>query len=153
MPPRPGERLLAAAFGLLGLVWVWRSRELTYMDEFAPGAGFLPFWLGVILVGLVALYLVTARREPAARESAAPALPANPRKVTAVAAGLLACIAAIGPLGLAVPLALYLLYLVRLVERRRLPVALGVALGTTVAILVVFGVWLKVPLPRGPWGF
>jgi hypothetical protein len=146
--PLRGERLLAGAFGLLGLVWVFRSRELTYMDEFAPGAGFLPFWLGVILVGLVAIYLFTARREPAARAPAA-----NPGKVAAVAAGLLACIAAIGWLGLAVPVALYLLYLVGLVERRRLPVALGVALGTTAAILLVFRVWLQVPLPRGPWGF
>jgi putative tricarboxylic transport membrane protein len=150
---RPGERLLAAAFGLLGLVWVWRSRELAYMDEFAPGAGFLPFWLGVVLVGLVALYLFTARRAPAARSPAARPPAANPGKVAAVAAGLLACIAAIGPLGLAVPLALYLLYLVRLVERRRLPVAVGVAVGTTAAILLVFRVWLQVPLPRGPWGF
>jgi putative tricarboxylic transport membrane protein len=157
-----GERLVAVGFALMGALWAWKASDLPYMDDFAPGAGFLPFWLGLILVGLAGLVLVVGRSEAAPRRApaAAPDMPAGTpghpgsgRKVAAVAAGLLACIALIQPLGIAVPLAAYLFYLIRVVERRGLSLAIAVALGTSLGIVVVFGRWLSVPLPRGPWGF
>lgn len=158
---RSGERILAAAFGLAGLLFAAKARDLTYMDEFAPGAGFLPFWLGLVLVALVAAFLLTTRA-PGARgvhatggapdTGGAPA-PVSARKVAAVAAGLGACIVLIGWLGFAVSSALFLLFLLRGVERRRWGVSSGVALGTTAGLYLIFQTWLKVPLPRGPWGF
>ena len=47
----------------------------------------------------------------------------------------------------------YLAFLLLYVER--LPLRLGgsVAVGATLAIYAVFDLWLRVPLPRGPWGF
>lgn len=153
-----GERLVAVGFGLLGALWVWGATGLPYTDDFAPGAGFLPFWLGLLLMALAVLVLVAGRSAPAsspppAAAPAPPAAAASARKVAPVAVGLLACIALIKPLGTAVPLAAYLFYLIRIVERRGLPLALAVALGTSLGIVVVFGRWLSVPLPRGPWGF
>src|SRR5688500_20324329 len=111
-----GERLLATAFALLGLLFAVKAVELKYMDEFAPGAGFLPFWLALILVALVVGFLVSTR-------SAKPMEMAPPvgRKVLAVSAGLVACVALIEWLGFAVALAAYILYLLRSVgsEERR----------------------------------
>lgn len=145
-----GERILAALFGLFGLFFAVKARDLTYMTEFAPGAGFLPFWLGVLLVALVAGFLLTTRAAGPAGDGATPL---DRRKVAAVSMGLVACIAVIGWLGFAASIAAYLLYLLRAVERRGWGLSAGVALGTTLGLYLVFQAWLKVPLPRGPWGF
>ncbi len=145
-----GERVLAGLFGLFGLFFAVEARDLTYMDEFAPGAGFLPFWLGLLLVALVIGFLFTTRPAGPSGDGVAPV---DRRKVAAVALGLVACIAAIEWLGFAVSIAAYLLYLVRAVERRGWGLSAGVAVGTTLGLYLIFQAWLKVPLPRGPWGF
>lgn len=143
-----GERVFAVLLAVFGLVWIWKSTELTYRDYYAPGSGFLPLWLGVILVGLVALFLWTGRG------TAAPeALPSNPRRLWAIAGGLAVTVALIEPLGFSVPVTLYLLFLLRKIEAVSWRAALLVSLGTSLAIFCVFRLWLSVPLPRGPWGF
>lgn len=144
-----GERVLAAAFAALGLLFALEARELKYMDEFAPGAGFLPFWLGLILLALAIGFILTTRAPKAQPETP----PRSGRKVLAVSAGLVACVALIDWLGFAVAIAAYLLYLMRGVERRSWGLSVGLAAGTTLALYLVFQLWLGVPLPRGPWGF
>ena len=57
-----GERILAAAIGLFGLVWIVQASKLSYWGEFAPGSGFLPLWLGIALVALVVIFLVQSFR-------------------------------------------------------------------------------------------
>lgn len=145
-----GEQVLAAAFGLFGVVWILESRDLAYMDEFAPGAGFLPFWLGVALAALAAAVLVAGRRKAGGREG--PLERGRPRKVVAISAGLFLCSALVGWLGFALPVAAYLVFLVRGVERRSWTASVGLAAGATAGLFLVFRVWLGVPLPRGPWG-
>ena len=143
-----GERILASAFAAFGLLFVLEARHLEYMGEFAPGAGFLPFWLGLILVALVIGHLVTTRKEVAERTESS-----SGRKVLAVSAGLAACVALISWLGFAAAIAAYLLYLARWVERRSWALSVGLAIITTLILYLVFRLWLGVPLPRGPWGF
>lgn len=145
-----GERVLAGLFGLLGLFFALGARDLSYMEDSVPGAGFLPFWLGLVLAALVVGFLLTSHR---AKPSGGADAPVDRRKVGAVALGLVACIAVIGTLGFTLSIAAYLFYLVRLVERRGWGLSAGVALGTTLGLYLVFQAWLKVPLPRGPWGF
>lgn len=144
-----GERALAGAFAALGLLFALQARDLNYMDEFAPGAGFLPFWLGLILLALAIGFLLTARG-PKAEEAAAPRAG---RKVLAVSVGLAASVALIDWLGFAVAVSAYLLYLMRGVEGRSWGLSVGLAAGTTLGIYLVFRLWLGVPLPQGPWGF
>ncbi|MGQ0663375.1 MAG: tripartite tricarboxylate transporter TctB family protein [Pseudomonadota bacterium] len=146
-----GERIVGAMFGLLGLLWIVKSFELHYMDEFAPGSGFLPFWLGVAIAAFAAMFLYSTRGEPAA--TADPSPPGGARKVAVIALGLFVCVVAMEWLGFVVPIALYLLFLVGVVERRGVAVAAGTALGTPLALFLIFKVFLRVPLPIGPWGF
>ena len=144
-----GARILAMGFAAFGLLFVLEARDLEYMGEFAPGAGFLPFWLGLILFALVIAYLVSTREAAAAeRPVSSPG-----GKVVAVSAGLGACVALISWVGFAAAIAAYLLYLIRWVERRSWGLSTGVAVITTLILYLVFRVWLGVPLPRGPWGF
>ena len=143
-----GERLLATAFAVLGLLFAVKAVELKYMDEFAPGAGFLPFWLALILVALVVGFLVSTRTAKQMET-----VPPAGRKVLAVSAGLAACVALIEWLGFAVAIAAYILNFLRGVERRSWASAVWLAAGTTSALYLIFKVWLAVPLPEGPWGF
>lgn len=144
-----GERVLGIAFAAAGLIFAFKARELNYMGEFAPGAGFLPFWLGLALAALAIGFLFTTRTPQAEQRVDS----TSGRKVVAVSAGLIACVALLEWCGFAVALFAYLVYLVRGVERRGRAFSIALALGTTLALELVFGVWLGVPLPRGPWGF
>ena len=143
-----GERVFAVLLGVFGLVWIWKSTELPYRDYYAPGSGFLPLWLGVILVALVALFLWIGLSAQTLNT-----LPSNPRRLWAIAGGLALTVALIEPLGFSVPVTAYLLFLLRNVEAESWRTSILVSLGTSIALLCVFRLWLSVPLPRGPWGF
>ena len=67
--------------------------------------------------------------------------------------GLVACVAVIEWAGFVVAVGLYLLYLLRFVEREPWPTSLGVAVVVVAVLFAIFRLWLKVPLPKGPWGF
>jgi hypothetical protein len=56
-------------------------------------------------------------------------------------------------LGFIVSVALYLAFLAGWLERRPPREVAAVALGTAIVLWLIFGVWLKVPFPEGPWGF
>lgn len=144
-----GDRLLALFFGALGALMVWKGRDLTYWDRFAPGSGFLPVWLGAVLVALVALLVLRNQSETQSSASE----PGAWRKPAVIVAGLIVCVALVELLGFVVAVGAYLLFLLLFVER--LPARLGgsVAVGTTLSIYLIFAVWLRVPLPKGPWGF
>ena len=142
-----GERIFAALIGVFGLLWIWKSSELTYLDYYAPGSGFLPLWLGAVLVGLVLVFFWTRRG------TAQPAAPSNPARWWSIVIGLAITVGAIEPLGFCVPVGLYLLFLLKRVEGLPWRLSLLVAAGTSLAIFGVFHLWLSVPLPRGPWGF
>lgn len=149
-----GERILGAAFGLLGLLWAVMALDLTYMREFAPGSGFLPFWLGVALVLLSGSFLYTTRNKPA---PSVPGDTAPPRaawgKTTSILLGLFVCVGVLDWVGFVVSVTAYLFFLVKVVEGRSLVSAAGVSLGTTVSLYLIFRTWFGVPFPEGPWGF
>jgi putative tricarboxylic transport membrane protein len=144
-----GDRIFASLIGLFGVVWIVQSRHLTYWGEFAPGSGFLPIWLGIVLVALVAAYLVASFRDPVLSAAA----PSRPRHVGAIALGLIVCIGLLEWLGFVVSVALYLAFLVGWLERRPLRDVAIVSLGASVGLWLIFKAWLKVPFPEGPWGF
>ncbi len=148
-----GERIFAGVFALLGLSWIVQSLNLRYWGDFAPGPGFLPLWLGVTLMTLVAIHVCTSLRVDGRRDADARSLTSPSGRVAAIVIGFLLCIASIDWLGFGVAVMAYLVYLLWLVERQTPAVVAGVSLGTTVALYLIFKVWLGVPLPAGPWGF
>jgi hypothetical protein len=147
-----GELVLAGFFGLLGLWWVLGALALPYWSGFAPGPGFLPLWLGGALLALVLAFVALGRRAPTPVPES-DATPTSDRKPAVIAASLLACIGGIELAGFAVPTFAYLVFLLAVVERRPWPGAAAIAAATTLALHLIFAVWLGVPLPRGPWGF
>lgn len=145
-----GERIFIGIIGSMGLAWIYLSSRLTYWDGFAPGSGFLPMWLGIILVALVVLLAVMQHLNPA---PAAPAAPTRHRRVVAIMLGLVVTALALEHIGFVVTIGAYLVYLIAFVERRSPAQTALVAGGTTASLFLLFHTWLGVPLPAGPWGF
>ena len=105
------------------------------------------------IVALAVLFFAQSLRSGAGGPASTDAAPRRPARVAAIAIGLLACLAVLPWAGFVVAVAAYLAFLVGWVERRSRLETVLVPIGTSVALWLVFKVWLRVPLPAGPWGF
>jgi len=150
---RLADRVGAALLLAFGAGYaVTAARSYTYWGVHGPGSGFFPFWLGVALVVLAALFLVSAVR----RSEPGPAwLPDGHGAVRlGVVVGASALFVALVPaLGMTLATALFLVGLLRFLEGHAWPVALGVAVATAAANWAIFTWWLGVPFPIGVLGF
>ena len=164
--PRSGEmtwmkrRDIAAGLLLAGVgIYVTRqARTMSYRDEFGPGAGFLPLWLGLLL-SVLALCLVAfaLRSSPEAPQTEPGGGPGKPRWRSGLAMlawlALVAMVATLEALGFIASFALLSFFLVYVVERRSLLSAMTVAVAIALSFLLLFRVILPVPLPANLWGF
>jgi hypothetical protein len=143
-----GEVILALLFAALGMMWVVTAFGMPFWQGFAPESGFVPFWYGIILVGLSAAIVVNLVRGTGAATTAEPI--GKPLIVLAALAGSILGleIAGFGP-------AIFLLLLFLFVVIEKLPVLRSaiVAAATTGVLLLIFKFWLRIPLPVGPLGF
>lgn len=146
---RRGDVLVAAALVVAFLALAAGATRLTYGAEFAPGAGFAPFWLGLAGAALSAYVLVRALRAP---RRAAPISRGDLARLTGAVAGLVLAVAAVAPFGFFPPLTAYLLLHATVVERLSLRASLLGVTGTVALIYLVFATFLGVPFPRGPLG-
>jgi putative tricarboxylic transport membrane protein len=146
-----GERIMTAAFGAFGVLWIIKSLKLSYWSDFAPGPGFLPFWLGIAIVALSTLLLWQSFIvEGAAAQASGPA---RPGRVVAISLGFIICIAVLTFVGFVMAIAGYLAFLIGWVERRPPLQTAVMSVATSVILWGIFKGWLSVPLPAGPWGF
>lgn len=147
-----GERIFTALIGCIGIVWIWQSRSLAYWGEFAPGSGFLPFWLGLVLLVLVGVSIFNSfwNSEVVAGEEEEPI--GRPHRAAAIVAGFIGCIALLEIVGFLIAVALYLAYLIGIVERRSAVETLFVPIFTSGGLWLIFKHWLKIPLPEGLLG-
>ena len=54
------DRIFGILFLAFGIYLIISSREFAYWQDFGPGSGYFPFWLGAILILLSAILLVQA---------------------------------------------------------------------------------------------
>lgn len=139
---------------LSGLV-IWKALEMPPSASFGPGAGFLPFWLGVILAVMATILFVSAWRSQVRTKETTPIFPGKQAltAITSVLAGLAAYIFLIDVVGYLVDTFLFVIFLVKVVEREKWPLALMVAAGTTAGLFITFQVLLKITLPSNVLGF
>lgn len=123
------------------------ARLLPYGVIRNPGPGFFPWWTSL---GLGFLSLVLLGSSLRGR----PALPTEGAggrwgRVAGVLAVLGVYALVLEPIGYPITTFLLVLFMLRVTEPHPWPVALGVALLAAGGSYLVFGVWLKVPLPAG----
>ncbi len=122
---------------------------------FGPSAGFLPFWLGILLAVLATILFVTNLKRETTEKDREAVFPGKKAlfAITLVMAGLAVYIELIEVLGFLVDTFLFILFLVKVVEREPWRLTLTVAVSTTAALFITFQILLKITLPSNMFGF
>jgi hypothetical protein len=147
---RTAEVVTAAGFFALGAVVVYDSVRLGMgWREDGPQAGYFPFYIGLIicissLVNLVVALIAAAKKNPAFVEVGQLKLVLSVLVPTAVYVGL------IGWLGIYVASALFVALFMRWLGKYAWWKVAAVSIGNSVVFFLIFEVWFKIPLPKGP---
>ncbi len=122
---------------------------------FGPGPAFLPFWLAVILAIFATILFVSAWRRPATEKDHHSIFPGKRAliAITLVMVGLGLYIFLIEVLGYLVDTFLFIVFLMKAVEREKWPLTLMVAVCTTALLFITFQFLLKITLPSNMFGF
>jgi putative tricarboxylic transport membrane protein len=157
MPDYPGrvaeKVVLAGIFVLCGFM-AYTAYGYSLSDSLGPGAGFFPFWLGVLGMGLCAALLLRSWRGHAVGDGAQAMLPGGEggRRAAALLGGVVIATLLLQPLGFRLSMLIFTAGLSLALGARR-PVTIGLfALASSFGLYHVFYHWLKVPLPSGMFG-
>jgi putative tricarboxylic transport membrane protein len=141
---KSAEIAVAAVFFLLGAIVVYDSARLgARWAEDGPQPGYFPFYIGLIVCLSAAVNLVLALLNRRDRDRIF--VEAGQFKlVLAVLVPTALYVALIGWTGIYVASALFIAFFMRWRK------VAAVSIGNSVAFFVIFEVWFKVPLPKGP---
>lgn len=148
-PGLPSDRAAGALLVVIGALGAWGSAQLPIGSLQNPGPGFLPLVLSVVLITAGALVVLAgARSAPLAllRWS-------ELRHGWGVPLAIAFAALAIERLGYRLTVALMLLFLVGVIERKPPLATLAVAAGISLGSYWLFASVLRVPLPIGVFGF
>ena len=134
---------------LLALFVAWENRNYPLGTLTDPGPGYLPLGLAIFM-GATGL-LIAATGGKSARLAATRWPELGRAIVILVACGFGAL--ALERLGYRLTVLALLVFFLGVVERKKPWVVAAVAIGFSLISYLVFATWLRVPLPRGPWGF
>jgi putative tricarboxylic transport membrane protein len=145
---RSADRVAAVALILLAAWFVAIGRRFPYWHpDTGPGSGFLPVWLGLALAVLAVLLFLNAGGET-------PGVTWVPgrvalRRLALILGASVVFVVVMDAVGMIVGTALFLVFVLRVVERYRWTTVVGVAVAAAAANYVVFTYWLRVPFPTG----
>ena len=148
-----GNLLAGLVLAAFGVYVISVAVKLPYVSEVGPGPGFFPLWLGIGLVlfasGLMFPSLAASRTQV---DHVAGSWTSLGRPLAGWLA-IMVVIALLGRLGFFVSFVVLTVFLIAVLDRRPLLVALGVGAGLAVAFHLIFVVALDVSLPKAVWGF
>ena len=139
----------------LGLAVIYGSYQLGQVMPNNPGAGFLSFWCGIVLVGLSLLVFVQGwlAQQPPGRAGSLRKFWAGMKwhKGVYVVLALLLYTLTFSSLGFSLSSMVMLAFLFKVVEpqKQSWSVAIGGAVVTSLLSFLIFARWLDVQLPRG----
>jgi hypothetical protein len=147
---RAAEVIVAALFFVLGAIVVWDSARLgARWAEDGPQAGYFPFYIGILVCLSAAVNLLRAlvSRTDAERTFVEVG---QLKAVLTVLVPAAVYVGLIGWLGIYVASALFIAFFMRWLGKYAWWKVAAVSLGTNVAFFLIFEIWFKVPLPKGP---
>ena len=139
-----------AAVLALGMAVIFFARQLPYASDYGPGPGFLPLWIGVVLV---LCSLVVTVQEVRAANAGEPFFQPRTRMAVKVLAVIAGAFLLFPFLGFSVGFGLFIPTTMRLMGKHRWVTCGVAAVVTTVGIHYLFGQWLDIPLPTGLIGW
>jgi hypothetical protein len=149
---RSADRVAAVALVVLAAWFVAIGRRFPYWHpDTGPGSGFLPLWLGLVMAVLAVLLFLNAGGAASGDGRWIPPGGAL-RRLALILGASVVFVAAMDAVGMIVGSALFLVFVLRVVERYRWTTVLGVAAAAAAANYLVFTYWLRVPFPTGILG-
>jgi len=131
---------------LFGIAIVFFSSQLPYKSEYGPGPGFLPLWLGIVLIGSAVFVLLNILR----KQVKVDAFFKTGTKQSAMMFILIFISFLLLPLlGFAVGLAFFSGLTMRVMGKHSWMACGLTAVGIAIGVHFVFGQWLHIPLPAG----
>ena len=149
MSPLVKTRLSGAIVLALGIAAAVLARRLPAQAGFGLGPAFLPFWTGLIFAGCGLWLLARPGDTPDSTRVGLLGL----GRAAAGFSLLLLYVLALEPLGYLLSTAAFLAGTALLLSPSHLGRALSVGLGGAVFLVLIFRVWLRIPLPGGLSGW
>ena len=147
---KTAELAVAGIFFLLGAIVIYDSVRLgARWAADGPQPGYFPFYLGVLICAASVINAVQALRITADRNASFVAR-GQLKLVLSVLIPSAVYVGLIGWLGIYVSAILYVAFFMRWLGRYAWWKLLAVAFGNSTVFYLIFEVWFKIPLPKGP---
>jgi len=143
------DQVSGAVLVVLAAVVIWFNREFPVGTLADPGPGYVPLLLACCLGGIGILVAVMGARSEAMAAMRWP-------EATRALIIMVACVAAtfaLERIGYRLTTAAFLVFFLGVIERKNPLAVVLVSAGFSLGSFYVVGTLLKVPLPKGPWGF
>jgi putative tricarboxylic transport membrane protein len=146
---KSAEIVVAAVFLLLGAIVVYDSVRLGYKwGDDGPQAGYFPFYIGALVCGSALINMLVAFFK-VGRDEVFVEL-GKLKLVLTVLIPAFIYVALISWLGIYVASALFVAFFMRWLGKYPWWKAAAVSIGNSVFFFLIFEMWFKVPLPKGP---
>ena len=143
---------LIGGIGVLGLgagITFFAAR-LPYTAEYGLGPGFMPLWIGIVLIGCAIITIIQSLRQSKASQKEF--MTPKTRKVGFVFITLIVTFLVVRVVGLAPSLGLFTGFTMKTLGKHGWLLSALVTVITAVAVYVIFGYLLDIPLPKGFFG-
>jgi len=133
-----------------GLAVVFFSSQLPYYSEFGPGPGFLPLWVGVVLIGCAIFVVINVLRK---HDKIGTFFKPRTKLGLHVLVIIFITFLLLPLLGFSIGLALFVGITMRIMGKHRWVSCSLTAVMTAICIHLIFISWLTIPLPQGLIGW
>jgi putative tricarboxylic transport membrane protein len=143
------DRVSGTFFILLGLFVIWERRVLPLGTPGNPGPGYFPLLLAVLLILFGVILFIRGKQSTPFRSVKWP----EARTAMAILGCCIFATLGMETIGYRVTMALILAFLFGILERLKIWQVLALTLSLALGSFWLFDTFLKVPLPRGGFGF
>jgi hypothetical protein len=143
------DRVAGGALVLVGLVVVWQSRQFPLGSIQRPGPAYMPTVLALLLIVFGLAVVLMGARSPRVTDAGWH----DWRHAVGIFAACAFAAWGLNRLGYRLTMAAVLVFLLLLLERRGLVTTAVLTVGIVGGSFYLFDTLLRVPLPRGPFGF
>ena len=148
------DAFTAIVIFLFGAVVIWDSWRLgAKWGPDGPEAGYFPFYIGLILCIASVINFIGAFREKSADSfvsSSSLKMIMSVMIPTIIYVGLIGGVGPVPALGIYVASAIFIALFMKWLGKYAWPMTIGVSIGVPVVFFLLFEIWFKVPLPKGP---